>query len=84
MLPHQVWQVLVACADELKLNWKALIGAQRMDFFIVQHPQQTRLQVQGHVCNFIQKQGALMGLQNFAWPKANALSNALRRESQLS
>ncbi|MNC79876.1 hypothetical protein D3C75_1324860 [compost metagenome] len=49
-------------ADQRDVDVLLFAGAQGRDLAILQHPQQSGLQGQRHVADFIEEQGAAMGL----------------------
>ncbi|MNN70613.1 hypothetical protein D3C81_1864810 [compost metagenome] len=59
---HQTLEVAVGGADQRDVDVLLFAGAQWRDLAILQHPQQSGLQGQGHVADFIEEQGAAMGL----------------------
>ena len=53
-------------ADQCKVHIHRLAAAQRYDLVVLQHAQQPRLQRQGHVADFIEKQRAPLRLAHAA------------------
>ena len=66
--PNPRGQVLVARADELKVDRVSVFGAERRDLALVEHAQQARLQLERHVGDFVEEQRAAVGLQDLAAP----------------
>ena len=63
---NQFAQVAVGGTDDVHVHRNAALTAQWGDLPLLQHPQQSRLQGQGHVANFVQKKCAAVGLKNAA------------------
>ncbi|MNR25222.1 hypothetical protein D3C85_1423600 [compost metagenome] len=59
---HQTLEVAVGGADQRDIDVLLFASAQGRDLAILQHPQQSGLQGQWHVADFIEEQGAAMGL----------------------
>ena len=59
---YQIFQVLMGCGDDADIHFDGGGAAYPVKLAIGQHPQQSSLSVGGHVADFIQKQGAAVGL----------------------
>ncbi|MNZ97712.1 hypothetical protein D3C78_1169650 [compost metagenome] len=59
---HQALEVAVRGADQRDVDVLFFARPQGRDLAVLQHSQQARLQGQGHVADFIEKQRAAMGL----------------------
>ncbi len=56
------FQVLMRCSDNSNINAHRRVTTHPVEFPVGQHTQKTRLHFCRHVTNFIQKQGACIGL----------------------
>ena len=64
---HQLLEVFVRGAHHGHVHLQLFAGTQGGDFALLQHTQQAGLQVARHVANFIKKQRAAVGLEDFSW-----------------
>ena len=65
-LGHAFAQVVIRGANKFHIDGDRFAAAQRRDHAFLQHAQQPRLQAEGHVADFIEEQGAAIGLQDLA------------------
>ena len=61
-----VLEAFIGGADDGDINFDFLDSTQRADAAVLQHAQQSRLQMLGHVAYFIKKQGAAVSLLDFS------------------
>src|SRR5690554_2566328 len=59
---HQYFQILVCGGDDAHIHFDEGGAAYPVEFAIGQYPQQAGLGVGGHIADFVQKQGAAVGL----------------------
>ena len=59
---HPLFQVLMGGCNHPHIGFDGAVAAHAVEVAIAEHPQQTGLQIKLHVANFIQEQGATVGL----------------------
>ena len=60
-----VGQITVCGTDNAQVNRHRCVPAQRYYFFFFQYAQQACLKRQGHITDFVEKQGAAVSLYDF-------------------
>jgi hypothetical protein len=65
---HALLEVLVGGGDHAHIGLHRLVPADAVEVAVRQHAQQARLQVEGHVADFIEEQRAVLGLLEAAAP----------------
>ena len=68
---HFPGQVTVGGGDHADIQGNRLAPAHALDFTFLQHPQQLGLQAQGHFRDFVEQQGAAIGLFELARLRCN-------------
>ena len=68
LFPYRCLEIAMRGGEDAYVNPQAVAAAEALNGFFLQHAQQLRLRVKAHVADFVEKDGAAIGLLEAADP----------------